>query len=112
MFPHDEDPLGKNIQVNGIYFSVVGVTRSTTNINIGGDSQETVVLPFTTMQQAFNMGDRVHFLAITAQPGIKVKVVEEKVKAVLKQAHDISPDDKTAVGGMKDRKSTRLNSSH
>ena len=100
MFPHDEDPLGKNIQVNGIYFTVIGVTRSTTNINIGGDSQETVVLPFTTMQQAFNMGDRVHFLAITAQPGIKVKVVEEKVKAVLKQAHDISPDDKTAVGGM------------
>lgn len=100
MFPHNEDPLGKNIQVNGIYFTVIGVTRSTTNINIGGDSQETVVLPFTTMQQAFNMGDRVHFLAITAQPGIKVKVVEEKVKAVLKQAHDISPDDKTAVGGM------------
>lgn len=100
MFPHEEDPLGKNIQVNGIYFTVIGVTRSTTNINIGGDSQETVVLPFTTMQQAFNMGDRIHFLAITAQPGIKVKVVEEKVKAVLRQAHDISPDDKTAVGSM------------
>ena len=100
MFPQNEDPLGKNIQVNGIYFTVIGVTRSTTNINIGGDSQETVVLPFTTMQQAFNMGDRVHFLAITAQPGVKVKVVEDKVKAVLKQAHDISPEDKTAVGGM------------
>jgi len=100
MFPQNEDPLGKTIQVNGIYFTVIGVTRSTTNINIGGDSQETVVLPFSTMQQAFNMGDRVHFLAITAQPGVKVKVVEDKVKTVLKQAHDISPDDKTAVGGM------------
>lgn len=100
MFPQNEDPLGKTIQVNGIYFTVVGVTRSTTNINIGGDSQETIVLPFSTMQQAFNMGERVHFLAITAQPGVKVKVVEDKVKSVLKQAHDISPDDKTAVGGM------------
>lgn len=100
MFPQNEDPLGKTIQVNGIYFTVIGVTRSTTNINIGGDSQETVVLPFSTMQQAFNMGDRVHFLAITAQPGVKVKVVEDKVKTVLKQAHDISPEDKTAVGGM------------
>ncbi|MDX9747396.1 MAG: ABC transporter permease [Paludibacter sp.] len=100
MFPQNEDPLGKTIQVNGIYFTVIGVTRSTTNINIGGDSQETVVLPFSTMQQAFNMGDRVHFLAITAQPGVKVKVVEDKVKTVLKQAHDISPEDKIAVGGM------------
>ena len=100
MFPHNEDPLGKNIQVNGIYFTVIGVTRSTTNIGIGGDAQETVVLPFTTMQQAFNMGNRVHFLAVTAKPGIKVKVVEEKVHALLKQAHDIAPHDKTAIGGM------------
>jgi putative ABC transport system permease protein len=100
MFPHDEDPLGKNLQVNGIYFTVVGVTRSNSNVNIGGDSQETVILPFTTMQQAYNMGDRVHFLAITAQPGVKVSVVEEKVKTVLKQSHDIAPHDKTAVGGM------------
>lgn len=100
MFPHGEDPMGKNIQVNGIYFSVVGVTRSNANINIGGDAQETVVLPFTTMQQAFNMGDRVHFLAITARPGIRVTELEEKVQAVLKQAHDIAPHDKSAVGGM------------
>lgn len=100
LFPHDEDPIGKNIQVNGIYFQVVGVTRSTTNINIGGDSQETVVLPFSTMQQAFNIGKTVHFLAVTAQPGVKVSVVEEKVKSVLKTAHEISPTDETAVGGM------------
>lgn len=100
LFPHDEDPIGKSIQVNGIYFQVVGVTRSTTNINIGGDSQETVVLPFSTMQQAFNIGKTVHFLAVTAQPGVKVSVVEEKVKSVLKAAREIAPTDQTAVGSM------------
>lgn len=100
MFPHDEDPIGKSLQVNGIYFQVVGVTRGTSNVNIGGDSQETVVLPFSTMQQAFNIGKTVHFLAVTAQPGVKVSVVEEKVKSVLKAAHEISPTDETAVGGM------------
>jgi len=100
LFPNDENPIGKNIQVKGIYFQVIGVTRGTSNINIGGDSQETVVLPFTTMQQAYNMGNDIHFLAVTAQPGIKVKVVEEKIRTALKAAHSISPDDKTAVGGM------------
>ena len=100
LFPNEEDPIGKNIQVKGIYFQVIGVTRGTSNINIGGDSQETVVLPFTTMQQAYNMGNDIHFLAVTAQPGIKVKVVEEKIRTALKTAHSISPDDKTAVGGM------------
>jgi len=99
LFPGNENPLGKNIKVNGIYFQVVGVSRHTSNVNIGGNAQESVVLPFSTMQQAFNIGKRVHFMAITAKPGIKVKVVEDKVHAVLKANHEISPDDKKAVGG-------------
>ena len=100
LFPNNEDALGKNIQVNGIYFQVIGVARHTSNVNIGGDPKETVVLPFTTMQQAFNQGNIVHFIAATAQPGIKVKVVEDRIKEVLKASHNISPTDKTAVGGM------------
>lgn len=99
LFPKDENPIGKNIQVNGIYFQVIGVARHTSNINIGGNAEESVVLPFSTMQQAFNQGNKVHFMAITAKPGIKVKVVEDKVHAALSAKHDISPDDKKAVGG-------------
>jgi len=100
LFPMNEDPIGKNIQVNGIYFQVIGVGRHTSDINIGGRGEETVVLPFSTMQQAYNQGNIVHFLAVTAQPGIKVKVVQDKISEVLKDRHSISPDDKKAVGGM------------
>ncbi|OJV39643.1 MAG: ABC transporter ATP-binding protein [Bacteroidales bacterium 36-12] len=100
MFPHDENPLGKSIQIKGIYFQVVGVTSSNANINIGGDGKETVLLPFSTMQKVYNMGKYIHFMAITADPGVKVKVVEDKVKATLKAANQISPDDNIAVGGM------------
>jgi len=99
LFPKDENPIGKDIQVNGIYFQVVGVARHTSDINIGGNAQETVVLPFSTMQQAFNQGNNVHFMAITAKPGIKVKVIEDKVHAVLGEKHSISPEDKKAIGG-------------
>lgn len=100
LFPHGENPIGKSIQVKGIYFQVIGVTRSNANINIGGDSMESVILPFSTMQQVFNMGNSIHFMAITAQPGVKVSEVEKKVYAALKTANNISPDDPTAVGGM------------
>jgi putative ABC transport system permease protein len=100
LFPHGENPIGKSIQVRGVYFQVVGVTRSNANINIGGDSMESVVLPFSTMQQVYNMGNSIHFMAITAQPGVKVSFVEEKVYAALKAANNIAPDDATAVGGM------------
>jgi putative ABC transport system permease protein len=99
LFPTKENPLGKNIQVNGIYFQVIGVARHTSDIDIGGDAKETVILPFSTMQQAFNQGDVIHFMAVTAMPGIKVKVVETRIREELRKLHSISPEDKTAVGG-------------
>ena len=100
LFPNGENPIGKSIQVNGIYFQVVGVGRHTSSvINIGGRTEETVVLPFSTMQQAFNQGKTVHFMAVTAKPGIKVKVIEDKIRKVLSEKHSISPDDKKAIGG-------------
>lgn len=100
LFPTKENPIGKSIQVNGIYFQVIGVSRHTSTINIGGNDQETVILPFSTMQQAFNQGNIIHFMAVTAIPGIKVKVIEDKIREVLKSIHTISPEDKTAVGGV------------
>jgi putative ABC transport system permease protein len=100
LFPNNEDPIGKFIQVNGIYFQVIGVAQHTSDINIGGRSEETIVLPFSTMQQAFDQGDNIHFIAATAKPGIKVKVIEDKIHSVLKARHDIAPDDNKAVGGM------------
>lgn len=100
LFKKDENPLGKNIKVNGIYFQVVGVCRATSQINIGGRSEETVVLPFSTMQQAFNQGNKVHFMAVTAMAGIKVKVVQDKITDLIKMQHSISPTDKTAVSSI------------
>lgn len=100
LFPTKENPIGKQIKVNGIYFQVIGVSRHLSSVNIGGNEKETVVLPFSTMQQAYNMGNDVHFMAVTAKPGVKVKVIEDKIRQILKQLNNISPDDKTAVGGM------------
>jgi len=97
LFQKGEDPTGKQIRVNGIYFQVIGVARSTSGVSIGGQTAETVVLPFSTMQQAFNQGNIIHFMAATAKDGVPVKVVQDKILDILKQQHQIAPDDKEAV---------------
>jgi putative ABC transport system permease protein len=97
LFQKGEDPTGKQIRVNGIYFQVIGVARSTSGVSIGGQTAETVVLPFSTMQQAFNQGNVIHFLAATAKEGVPVKMVQEEIVEILKQQHQIAPDDKEAV---------------
>ncbi len=99
MFDKDEDPVGKYIRVNGVYFMVVGVFQSNNpNINIGSNKKETVYLPFTSMQQTFNYGDQVHFFGFTAKDGVPVKNVLDKIVPILHKNHKISPDDQEAIG--------------
>lgn len=100
LFNHGENPIGGMIKVNGIYFQVVGVVTGMSNVSIGGQATESVVLPFSTMQQAFHQGNIIHFMGATAKPGIKVKVVQDKISETLRSLHQISPDDKDAVGSM------------
>ena len=100
LFQKGEDPTGTQIRVNGIYFQVIGVARSTSGVSIGGQTAETVVLPFSTMQQAFNQGNIIHFLAATAKEGVAVRVIQDKILEVLKQQHQIAPEDKEAVFNM------------
>lgn len=98
MFKRGEDPIGEHLKVNGIYYQVVGIMIPITDMNIGGDKRESITIPFTTMQQAYNYGARVNFFAVTASRGIAVSSVEDEVIAILKSNHDIAPKDDNAVG--------------
>lgn len=97
LFSPDENPCGKYIHVNGIRYRIVGVSLSTSNLNINGTTEESVTLPFTTMQLHSNTGNYVDLICTTARPGYKVSELTAKVEGVLKQAHLIHPDDKQAV---------------
>ncbi|MBD8389289.1 ABC transporter permease [Dysgonomonas sp. BGC7] len=97
LFKPDENPQGQYIRVNGIYFQVIGVIRPKSGASIGGDVESTVFIPFSTMQRAFNQGDKIHFLACTTKSGYTGTMVEEEVKNILRVAHDIAPTDDKAV---------------
>lgn len=97
MFEKDEDPLGQYLKISGVYYQVVGVIRPETRININGRAEESVFLPFSTMQQTYNMGNQVHFLAITAHKGTSVSELEEKVKSIIKKRHSIAESDIQAI---------------
>lgn len=101
MFNEDEDPIGQYLRVNGVYFKVVGVFKSFRARNNGGEFDEQVIyLPLTTTQKTFNLGDEVSAgYAITAQDGVSATLVESKVKAILRERHNIHPDDERAFDG-------------
>jgi putative ABC transport system permease protein len=99
LFPTKGNPLGHYIRISDIYYQIVGVSSGVSNISIGGRSEESVVIPFTTMQQVNNQGDVIHMLGATARKDVSVKEMEEKMKTVLKANNSVSPDDKQAIWG-------------
>jgi len=98
LFKPGENPIGQVIRSNGIYYTVIGVGSGLTNIQIGGRSDDMVVLPFSTMQSAYNQGDIIHFMAAVAQDNMDASYVEKEVKRILKSQNNIAPTDERAVG--------------
>lgn len=99
LFEKDENPLGEYIRINGIYFQVVGVfAPKNSNMNFGGDKEQSIHMPFSTLQQAFNYGNIVGWFALTSKPGIDVSIVEEKAMKILKERHKVAPEDDRAIG--------------
>lgn len=99
LFEPTENPIGEYIEIQGIFFKVVGLFDSKSR---GGDAEretQTIYLPFTSFQKAFNYGNVVGWIALTAKENIPASVVEEKAQAVLAARHKVHPDDKQAFGG-------------
>jgi len=100
LFQPGESAEGQYIRVNGIYFQVIGVIRPKSRASIGGDPEQSIYLPFSTTQVAFNQGQNIWFMACTAKPGYPAAMVEEEIKAIVKASHDISPTDEKAMGSV------------
>ena len=91
-------PMGSYIEINGVYFQVVGVfgTRQS-----GGNADRitnSVHIPFTTFQQAFHTGDKVGWFAITGHRNVDAEALEQKIRTILMARHKVAPTDKMAIG--------------
>ena len=87
LFPGGENPCGRYIEVNGIYYRVIGVSMANGNISIQGRSETSIIIPFSTMQNNYNFGQKIQLLCYTARKGYSISEVEKKVAQVVKKAH-------------------------
>lgn len=99
LFEKDEEPLGKYIRIKGVYFQVVGVFEPKNRIAFAGEKEQTIFLPFTTLQKVYNFGDEVHYFSVTAKANIPVSLVDKKCRSLIRERHHIHPEDTQAVEG-------------
>ncbi|SCY73096.1 ABC transporter permease [Flavobacterium caeni] len=97
----EESPIGKQIQVNGIAFKVVGVF-----IDPAGEREETrVYMPLTTVQKAYGVGDKISnmFFVMKKADNFDAALAESKtfetgLKQLLKNKNTVAPDDEGGIG--------------
>ncbi|WCC43209.1 ABC transporter permease [Tenacibaculum finnmarkense] len=97
LFEKGEKPIGEYIKINNINYKVIGVYKESSSVNFDGAC---AYIPFTTFQQVYNMGDKIHWMMITANEGVDIKQLEKDVLLTLKNLHKVHPDDKKAFGSV------------
>ena len=96
LFEKDDNPVGKFIRIDNVYFQVVGVHKY--NPGGGFETDGDIFIPFETFKNLYNTGDKVNWFVIAAYDNADVIAVEKKVKKALKRIHNVSPDDERAFG--------------
>ncbi|MBQ8096299.1 MAG: ABC transporter permease [Prevotella sp.] len=97
LFPGGGDPCGRFIRVDSIYYQIVGVDYNVSNINFGGEAGTTMLLPITLMQQAYNMGNDVHMIAVTGRKGVVMSNVAPRIRETVARAHSVDPTDEQGL---------------
>jgi putative ABC transport system permease protein len=96
----NEDPIGAQIDIQGINFIVVGVYSDP-----GGNREENrIFIPLSTAQKVFNAQDRLRSLAYTVkmsddfdQAVALSSALSEQIDKDLRQKYSVAPDDRSAV---------------
>ena len=92
------DPLGEDLTVDGNVYKIVGViTHTNENISVGFFSQDCVLLPFTTEQDAFDHKDHIGIISVGLYDKYDIDSANSEISSILKRNHDIHPDDDAAM---------------
>jgi|TARA_R110000823_G_scaffold159218_1_gene290168 putative ABC transport system permease protein len=98
LYDPGEEVIGSYIKINGVNFLVIGTYKKKGNNGDPEEMQKEIYVPFTSFSQAFNMGDIVGWMAITAQDDFSITNLKSQIFDVIKTRHTINPNDDRAVG--------------
>ncbi len=98
LYEKDEEVLGSYIKIQGVNFMVVGTYKKKSNNGDGEEGQKEIFVPFSAFSQAFNRGNDVGWMAITAIDGASITNLKEDIISLMKTNRKIHPEDTRAIG--------------
>jgi len=99
LYKPNEEVIGSYIKVQGVNFMVVGMYKKKSGMGRDAEeAQKNIYVPFTAFSQAFNTGQNVGWMALTADDNNSITNLKSEVFSVIKKRHKISPEDDRAIG--------------
>lgn len=96
LFPHSS-PIGDYIEINGVFFKIVGVAFQTSEVNIGAKLDDSVLIPMNTFRRAFNQGESLGGMMFTVRDGVTPTEVRPRLQRILSNNHPLHPEDNNAM---------------
>jgi len=88
----NDDPMDAVIRIRNIPFRVVGVLAPKGQSGQGTDQDDTVMIPYTTMQKRLMRITWLQSIVVKAVNAERVPEAQEQITSLLRQRHRIGPD--------------------
>ena len=91
LFGAGADPAGEIVRIKNQPFQVIGVLTSKGQAAMGQDQDDTVFVPFTTVQKKLMGVQHVTNITVSAENGVPLDTLSEQIAALLRTRHRIQP---------------------
>lgn len=85
------DPMGQTIRIKGQPFKVVGLLIAKGQNAMGQDQDDTIVVPYTTVQKKLLGITHLHFIIASASTSDTIPMAQIQIDSLLRQRHHIVP---------------------
>ena len=95
LYPDDE-PVGTTLRVGNISCEVIGLLKLRGQSGIGGDQDNTVIMPYKTVQRRFTGNRNVQFIMAAVDPRYESQPIQDSISRLLRERRNIiadKPDD-------------------
>lgn len=93
LFSPSDDPVGKMVRISNLPFRVIGVLSAKGSSPFGGDEDDVILMPYTTVQKKLSGISWIHFMMLSADSQDDIQPAEDQISAILRQRHHLRPNE-------------------
>ncbi len=93
-----ESPIGKFVEVDNIFYNIVGVYTQVNEMRINREIDECITIPTSTLNRTYNFGNSIGFFIFEPTDGYIPSQLISRIRHILFNHNRIHPDDISALG--------------